>query len=190
MDLGHKTVGTKAHAQLLKRLNIPPGAHGQKRQRKQSDYGVQLREKQKVKHMYGTLERQFRNVFNRAKKWKGNTGDKLLEFLERRLDNTVYRMGLAPTRAAARQTITHGHVRVNDKKVDIPSYTVKADDVIRLTDTAMDIPALRKMIDDATYKPPEWLERKGPVGKVLRAPVRTDVVEDINEQLIVEFYSR
>ena len=190
LDMGHKTVGTKAHAQLLKRLNVPPGVHGTRGRRKISDYGIQLREKQKLKRMYGTLERQFRNVFNRAKKWKGNTGDKLLEFLERRLDNTVYRMGLAPTRAAARQMITHGHVRINEKKVSIPSYMVRAEEVVRLTDTGMGIPAVKKMIDDTSYKTPGWLERKGPVGKVIRVPVRTDVVEDINEQLIIEFYSR
>lgn len=190
IDLGMKTTGTKAHAQLLKRLNVRPGVHGPRGRRKISDYGLQLREKQKVKSMYGILERQFRNIFKRAKKWRGNTGDKLLEFLERRLDNTVYRMGLAPTRASARQMITHGHMLVNERKVTIPSYMLKLDDVVRLTDTAMEIPAVKKIMDDDSYKTPEWLERKGPAGKVLRLPERSDVVDDISEQLIIEFYSR
>ena len=190
IDLGFKTVGTKAHAQLLKRLNVPPGLHGRRGRRKVSDYGLQLREKQKVKRMYGILERQFRNVFNRAKKWRGNTGDKLIEFLERRLDNSVYRLGLAPTRASARQIVTHGHVRINDKKVNIPSYMMQTDDVIRLTDAAMEIPAVKKMMEDTSYKTPEWLARQGPIGKLVRTPERGDVTEDINEQLIIEFYSR
>src|SRR3990170_3830250 len=121
MDLGFKTVGTKAHAQLLKRLNVPPGLHGRRGRRKISDYGLQLREKQKVKRMYGILERQFRKMFEQAKKWRGNTGDKMIEFLERRLDNVVYRLGLAPTRASARQIVTHGHVRINHQQVHILS---------------------------------------------------------------------
>src|SRR3990167_5809965 len=110
IDLGLKTPGTKAHASLLRRLNVPPGQHGPRgSKRKVSDYGIQLREKQKVKRLYGLLERQFRNTFERAKKWKGNTGEKLLEFLERRLDSSVYRMGFAPTRTMARQLVSHGH---------------------------------------------------------------------------------
>ncbi len=190
LDLGLKTVGTKAHASLQRRLNVPPGQHGSKGRRKQSDFGLQLREKQKVKRMYGLLERQFRKNFERAKKWKGNTGEKLLEFLERRLDNTVYRMALAPTRASARQLVSHRHVMVDGEKVNIPSYLVKKDQVISLTTKGMNVPAVKKMLDETTATVPEWLSRQGPVGKIVRAPVRTDVTEDINEQLIVEQYSR
>jgi len=190
LDLGLKTVGSKAHASLLRRLNIPPGVHGPKGRRRISDFGSQLREKQKVKYMYGVMERQFRKAFNQAKKWKGNTGEKLLEFLERRLDNVVYRMGFAPTRALSRQIVTHRHVFVDGKKVSIPSYTVSQNHVITLTSKAMDIPAVKKLLDDKTIVLPEWVERKGPAGRVARLPMRTDIKEDINEQLIIEHYSR
>lgn len=190
IDLGMKTVGTKSHATLLRRLNVPPGIHGPKGRSKQSGYGQQLREKQKVKRMYGLLERQFRKNFNQAKKWKGNTGEKLLEFLERRLDNVVYRLGLAPTRASARQFVSHGHVMVDGKKVSIPSYSALSGEVITLSGKGLEIPAVKKLMEDKMIKVPEWLERKGPVGRVVRFPIRSDVSEDINEQLIVEYYSR
>lgn len=190
MDLGLKTVGSHAHAELLKRLAITPGMHGTKMRRKTSGYGIQLREKQKVKRIYGLLERQFRKMFNQAKKWRGNTGEKLIEFLERRLDNTLYRMSLAPTRNAARQLVTHGHVLVNGKKLSIPSYRVVIGDVVTYESKALEIPIVKKMIDEKPTQLPAWIERKGPVGKVARLPERTDVSEDMNEQLIVEFYSR
>lgn len=190
LDLGLKTIGSKSHANLLKRLNVPPGMHGAKGRRKLSDFGTQLREKQKVKRLYGVLERQFRKAFDRAKKWKGNTGEKLLEFMERRLDNAIYRVGFAPTRAMSRQLVSHGHVIIDGEKVTIPSYLVTPHEVLTLRQKAMEIPAVKKMLDDKAFHTPEWMERKGPVGKVLRLPVRTDVTEDINEQLIVEHYSR
>lgn len=190
VDLGLKTVGSHSHASLLRRLAIPPGQHGPKGKRKQSAFGSQLREKQKVKRMYGLLERQFRKNFDRAKKWKGNTGEKLLEFLERRLDNTVYRLGLAPTRSLSRQLVSHRHVLVDGKRVNIPSYLVVNNQVITLREKAMGIPAVKKMLDEKTFATPEWLTRQGPVGKIVRMPIRSDVTEDINEQLIVEHYSR
>jgi len=190
VDLGYKTVGSKAHATLLKRLNLFPGAHGQKGRRKTSDYGLQLREKQKVKRMYGLMERQFRRFFQMAKKWRGNTGDKFLQFLERRLDNTVYRLGLTPTRALARQLVSHGHVLVDGKKLDIPSYLVEVNQIITLKPKALAIPAVVKMLENKSLTVPEWLDRKGPVGKIVRLPERADIFEDINEQLIIEFYSR
>lgn len=190
IDLGLKTEGTKAHANLLKRLGVPPGMHGPKGRRKISDYGEQLREKQRVKRLYGVLERQFRRLYGRARKWRGNTGERLLEFLERRLDNTLYRMGLAPTRAAARQFVSHGHVLVNGATVSIPSYEVAAGQVITLKVKALEIPAVRKILESTPDQLPEWIERKGPVGKVSRLPFRSDVKDDINEQLIVEYYSR
>ncbi len=190
MDLGFKTVGSKAHAAYMRRANIPPGQHGAKGKRKVSDFGIQLREKQKVKRLYGVLEKQFRKNFEKAKLWRGNTGEKLLEFMERRLDNVLYRMGFAPTRASARQFVGHGHVLVDGKKVSIPSYLVKKDQVISLKTKALTIPAIKQLLEDKTIKTPEWLERKGPVGKILREPIRSDVQEDINEQLIVEHYSR
>lgn len=190
MDLGYKTPGTKAHAQLLKRLGNPPGQHGAKSKRKVSDFGQQLREKQKVKRMYGVLERQFRKNFVQAKKWKGNTGEKLLEFMERRLDNVVYRMGFSPTRGLSRQLVSHGHVMVDGKKVNIPSFLVEKDMVISLRTKSMEIPAVKQIMADASGQLPAWIERKGPVGKVVRLPERMDIREDVNEQLIVEHYSR
>ena len=190
MDLGQKTVGSKSHANLLRRLNVPPGQHGPKGRRKVTDFGIQLREKQKVKRMYGLLERQFRRNFEMAKTWKGNTGEKLLEFMERRLDNMLYRISFAPTRAAARQMVSHGHVLIDGKKLSIPSYQVNIGEVVTLKAKALEIPAVKKLIDEKNIKVPEWMERKGPVAKVVRLPVRTDISEDINEQLIVEHYSR
>jgi len=191
IDLGLKTPGTKAHASLLRRLNVPPGQHGPRgSKRKVSDYGIQLREKQKVKRLYGLLERQFRNTFERAKKWKGNTGEKLLEFLERRLDSSVYRMGFAPTRTMARQLVSHGHVTVDGVGVNIPSYLIDKDQLVSLRPKAMEIPAVKALLQDKARSNPDWVERKGPVAKVVRLPERKDVQEDIAEQLIVEFYSR
>jgi small subunit ribosomal protein S4 len=190
IDLGLKTVGTKAHAELLKRLNVPPGVHGPRGKKKTSEYGLQLREKQKVKRMYGVLERQFRKAFEEARKWRGNTGEKLIEFMERRLDNTVYRMGFSPTRSLARQLVSHGHVMVNGEKVSIPSFRTNTDMVVTLKQKSYEIPAVKKQLDDKGFKPAAWLERKGPVGKVVRLPELQDVSEDISMQLIVEHYSR
>jgi small subunit ribosomal protein S4 len=190
MDLGMKTPGSHAHAQLLKRMAITPGQHGQKRKRKQSNFAVQLREKQKVKRLYGVLERQFRKYYTHAKKWRGNTGEMLMQFLERRLDNVLFRIGFAPTRASARQLVSHGHVMVDGAKVDIPSFLVSEGEVVTLKGKAMEIPAVKKLLEEESFLTPEWLERKGPAGRVVRLPLRTDVKEDIQEQLIVEHYSR
>lgn len=191
IDLGMKTVGSHSHASLLRRLNVPPGQHGPKgTRRKVSAYGQQLREKQKVKRMYGLLERQFRRYYKMARKWRGNTGDMLVQFLERRLDNTLYRLGFAPTRSSARQFVSHGHIMVNGKRVNIPSYLVEAGQVITLKTKGTNIPAIKKLLDDKTFVPAAWLERQGGAGKVARLPERTDVQEDINTQFIVEYYSR
>ena len=190
IDLGFKTVGSKSHASYLRRATIPPGQHGAKGHRKVSDFGRQLREKQKVKRMYGVLERQFKKTFVRAKQWKGNTGEKLLEFMERRLDNVLYRASLAPTRASARQFVNHGHVTVDGAKVTIPSFLVDTDQVITMKTKSLEIPAVKKLLEDKTIKVPEWLARLGPVMKIVRLPVRADIGEDISEQLIVEHYSR
>lgn len=190
-DLGLKTVGSHAHASLLRRLNVPPGVHGPRgKKRKFSEYGLQLREKQKIKRMYSVFERQFRRYFDRARKFRGNTGDMLVQILERRLDNILYRLGLVPTRPAARQLVSHQQVLVDGRTLDIPSYEVEVGQVINLSPKAAGIPAIKKMLEDKTFSPPEWLARQGPAGKVLRLPERSDVVEDINTQLIVEYYSR
>lgn len=190
IDLGLKTIGSSAHAGLLRRLKIPPGQHGQKRVRKLSDYGRQLREKQKVKRIYGILERQFKIYFERASKEKGNTGEALLAFLERRLDNVVHRMGLSPTRSSARQFVSHGHVLVDGKRVSIPSFQAKPGMVVSLKQKILETPVVKKLLEVEENNIPKWLERKGPVGHVVRLPKRDDIPDDINEQLIIEFYSR
>ena len=190
IDLGLKTPGSSAHERLIRRLKIIPGQHGQKGRRKTTDYGLQLREKQKVKRMYGMLERQFRRYFEIASRESGNTGEALLTQLERRLDNVVYRLNLAPTRASARQFVTHGHITVDGKKVNIPSFLVREGMVINPKAKILDIPLVKKLLEDKEPNISTWLTRKGPVGKVLRLPKREDISEDINEQLIIEFYSR
>ncbi|OIN93166.1 30S ribosomal protein S4 [candidate division WWE3 bacterium CG06_land_8_20_14_3_00_42_16] len=168
---------------------IPPGQHGLSVRRRKSNFGIQLREKQKVKAMYGILERQFRRYFKTALQATGNTGEKLFQILESRLDNVVYRLGLVSSRRFARQLVNHGLVKVNDKKVDIPSYEVGAGDVIAFKDRALKIEGVQKSLKEKA-KTPSWLTRQGPVGKVERLPGRDDVQEDIQEQLIIEFYSR
>lgn len=174
----------------LTRLTVPPGQHGPKGTRRRSQYGRQLREKQKVKRLYGILEKQFKKYINQATGIKGNTGEVLLCLLEKRLDNVVYRLGFTPTRAAARQLVSHKHVLVNGKKLNIPSYQVKPGDTIILSAKAMEIPAIEKLLEVKNPKVPEWLERKAAAGKVKREPKREDIVEPITEQDIVEFYSR
>ncbi len=187
-DLGLKSyVKTSA----TKRLTVPPGMHGQKGKRKTSSYGIQLREKQKVRTIYGLAERQFLRFFNLASKSRGATGELFLQLLERRLDNVLYRLGFAPTRAAARQFVNHGHVKVNDKRVSIPSFLVEPGMVISLYERALQIPSLKATADvtkDAEV--PVWLEKKGMVGKIKGLPARTDAPNEIDESLIVEYYSR
>lgn len=190
IDLGLKTVGSTAHSQLLRRLKIIPGQHGQKGRRKPSEYALQLREKQKVKRMYGILEKQFKKYFDKATQEVGNTGEALLQILERRLDNVLYRLGLAPTRAFARQLVTHGHVIVDGKKVNIPSYQVRPNQVITIKQKMLTNPVVKKLLEVKDAPIFDWLERKGPVGRVVRIPKRDDVRETISEQLIIEFYSR
>ncbi|MBL7158992.1 30S ribosomal protein S4 [Candidatus Microgenomates bacterium] len=190
IDLEFKTPGTSAHASLLKRLNISPGVHGQKRARKPSDYSVQLREKQKVKRIYGLLEKQFKKYFFEALKKKAAAGEELLKLLEKRLDNVVYRLGFTPTRASARQLIVHGHILVNGRKITIPSYRVSIEETINFRDKSLKIPMIKKKLSEKNPIIPSWLKRKGPVGKMANEPQREDNRADINEQLIVEYYSR
>lgn len=191
VDLELKTPGTSAHASLLRRLNITPGVHGQKRKKKPSSYALQLREKQKVKRIYGVLERQLKKYFFQAqKKKKAATGEELLKLLEKRLDNVVYRLKLVPTRSAARQFVAHGHVLVNDKKVSIPSYQVKKGETVSFKNKTLEIPTVKKMLSEKNPPLPSWLKRQGPVGKVVGEPQREDMRADINEQAVVEYYSR
>jgi small subunit ribosomal protein S4 len=175
---------------VARRINVLPGFHGRRGRRKVSDYGQQLLEKQKVKFLYGILEKQFRNYFEAAASTKEITGTALLVSLETRLDNVIYRLGMAPTRAAARQLVSHGNAKVNDKKISIPSYHVEVGDVISLTERATKIPYIAELLKQKDKGISPWLERKQNFGKIARMPEREDIVEDINEQLIVEYYSK
>lgn len=185
LDLGLKTNPNKT----ARRLTILPGTHGRKGRRKISDFGTQLLEKQKVKIIYGVSERQFRRYFSLATKDPKATGAVLLTILERRLDNVLYRLGFAPTRAAARQLIVHGNIRLNNKKHSVPSYLVKINDTITLTNKATKIPYITEILKQKKSIP-SWLSRQSAIAKIVRFPERDDITEDIQEQLIVEHYSR
>ena len=176
-DLGLKT-NPKS---LERRINTLPGTHGRKGKGKVSDFGIQLNEKQKAKAIYGILERQFKQYYIKASRNPQATGQVMLSLLERRLDNAVYRLGFAPTRRAARQLVTHGNVKVNGKKLSIPSFQVMTGQTISLTDTAVKIPYIKILLEDKDYKTPKWLTRKAIVGKVERDPLREDLTETINE---------
>ena len=175
---------------LEKKGAVAPGQHGLKMRRRLSEYGVQLREKQKAKRTYGVLERQFRRYFKKAFKKRGVTGEALLQLLELRLDNVVYRLGFVPSRSVARQLVHHGHILVDGKKVDIPSYQVKPGQVINLNPKAMKIEVVKKSLAEKKKEIPSWLQKKAAVGKIIRLPTREEIGADIAEQLIVEYYSR
>jgi len=171
---------------------VPPGEHGQKKKGKKqlSKYGEQLLEKQKLKRFYGVLERQFRIYFQKARRVKEATGEALIQLLERRLDNVVYRLGFTPSRSMAKQLIRAGGVLVDGKRVDIPSYQVKVGQTISLKPRFLNIDFVTNSLNEKERKIPEWLQRKAGVGKINRLPTRDEVDIDINEDLIVEFYSR
>lgn len=174
----------------LTRLNVPPGVHGPKGTRGASQFGKQLREKQKVKRIYGLMEAQFRRYVEEALRTRGNTGEALLVSLETRLDNVVFRLGFAPSRPAARQLVSHRHVLVNGKKLNIPSYKVKVGDTVSLDGKGLAIPEVKMTLDQKDFNLVGWLERKAAVGKMVSEPKREHIVEPISEQDIVEFYSR
>lgn len=175
---------------LARRLNIIPGSHGVKGHRKPSEYAVQLREKQKAKKIYGLLEKQFSNYFAVATKVKGKTGEALLQLLERRLDNAIYRLGFAPSRFMARQLVSHGHVLVDGHKNTIPSYSLVTNQVISLSSRALEIPAVKKLLESEDLKVPGYFERKAAVGRLVKIPARDEIATEVNEQLIIEYYSR
>ena len=170
----------------------PPGMHGQARAKKMSEYGMQLREKQKVRRTYGVLETQFRRTFDNADRMKGITGENLLKLLELRLDNVIYRLGIAKTRRMARQIIVHGHILVNGKKVDIPSYSVKVGDVITLRERSREQAAFKALREGTGVVTPKWLtfDAQNLTGTVAAMPAREDIDCPIEEHLIVELYSR
>ena len=177
---------------VLQKRNFPPGQHGQNKRRKTSEYGVQLREKQKAKYPYGVLEKQFRNLFERASNMKGITGEILLQLLESRLDNVVYRLGIAPTRAAARQLVLHRHITVNGQVVNIASYQVLPGDVVGVREKSKSLEVIADALAGFNHTKYPWIEWDETIkaGKLLHVPAREDIPENIKEQLIVELYSK
>ena len=181
----------KNSASLKRRLNIPPGQHGRKRHSRLSEFGLQLREKQKVKATYGLLEKQFKGLIDTASKQKGDTGEILMSLLERRLDNVTYRLGFAKTRTMGRQLVSHGHILVNGKKMNIPSYCVKIDDTISLSSKIKISANVAKVLEDG--KDAEilsFLKKKKEEGVLVRIPKKDDLNVPFNLRLIIEYYSR
>ena len=177
----------------LARRNYGPGVHGPKSRRKHTDYGLGLIEKQKLRYYYGLMERQFRGVYEKALRRRGVTGEHMLQILETRVDNVVYHLGYANTRAAARQMVTHGHIRVNARKVSVPSYGLKVNDVIEVKNTNVSRQLATKNLETATSRSvPDWLllNKEEFKGTVMRIPKRDEINPIANEQAIVEFYSR
>jgi small subunit ribosomal protein S4 len=176
----------------IEKRNVPPGQHGRSRKAKMQGYGIQLREKQKVKRIYGVLEDQFRRYFEMAERTRGITGETLLQLLERRLDSAVYRMGFATSRAQGRQLVRHGHFLVNGKKVDIPSYSLKAGDLVTVRETSRQNASILHAQEEVKGRGvPEWLSIDADLaGKVVSIPTREQIGLPVQEQLIVELYSK
>ncbi len=177
---------------VLSKRNFPPGQHGNNRRRKTSEYGVMLAEKQKAKYTYGVLEKQFRNMFEKASRTSGITGEILLQNLECRLDNIVYRLGIAPTRAAARQLVNHKHITVNGKPVGIASYSVAPGQIVGVRERSKSLEVIQNALSGFNHSKYPWLEwdENTKSGKLLHKPERADIPETIKEQLIVELYSK
>jgi small subunit ribosomal protein S4 len=176
----------------LQKKNYPPGMHGKGKKRKQSEYATQLQEKQKAKYIYGVLERQFANIFDKASRKKGVTGEVLLQMLEARLDNMVYRLGIAPTRRGARQLVSHKHITVNGEVVNIPSLTLRPGDVVGVREKSKSLESITSSLSIQSARKYNWLEWDSQEmnGKVVNLPLRAEIPENINEQLIVELYSK
>ena len=177
---------------VLSKKNYPPGQHGANKRRKTSEYGIQLREKQKAKYTYGVLEKQFRNLFEKASRTKGIKGEVLLQLLEARLDNVVYRLGMAPTRAAARQLVSHKPIIVDGKVVNIPSFSVKPGQIVGVREKAKSLEVIADALSGFNHSKYPWIEwdEASKSGKFLHLPERADIPENIKEQLIVELYSK
>jgi small subunit ribosomal protein S4 len=180
------------HSKALLKKNYPPGQHGKGRRAKKSEYAIQLAEKQKAKYIYGLLERQFEKTFDFAARKEGITGENLLKFLEGRLDNTVYRLGLGTTRRAARQIVLHKHILVNNELVNIPSYLLKPGDIVSVREKSKSLEVITSSLSAKSSKRYNWLEWDGKLmsGKIINYPDRQSIPENINEQLIVELYSK
>ncbi|KAA6343778.1 30S ribosomal protein S4 [termite gut metagenome] len=177
---------------VLSKKNYPPGQHGNSRKRKTSEYGIQLREKQKAKYTYGVLERQFRRMFEKAETAKGITGELLLQMLESRLDNVVFRLGIAPTRSAARQLVSHKHITVDGRVVNIPSYSVKPGQLVGVRERSKSLEVVINSLTGFNHTKYAWMEwdDNSKTGKMLHIPERADIPENIKEHLIVELYSK
>lgn len=190
-DLGLKTLGSKSHGTMLKKLNLMPGQHATKFRRKLSEHARQLREKQKLRYAFGLTEKQLKSYFVIASKKEENTSIYMCELLEKRLDNILYRMGFAPTRAAARQLITHGHVNVNGSKLSIPSYLVRVGESIELDEKKVaNIPYIMQFREQSNSIIPEWLKVSKNSGKLIEEPKSLIIDQQINMRLVIEFYSR
>lgn len=192
VDLGLKTPGSKSHANLLKKISVPPGQHGAgRRVKKMSERGKQLRETQKLKYIFGISTKDLTHYFRSAVKKTGNTGLFMSQFLERRLDNTVFRLGFAPTRAAARQLVNHKHFKVNDKIVGIPSIQLRPGDVVTFAnEKTTKIPAIEKSLENKEVFVPAWLERKAVIGKLIGEPTAELIEKQIVLRLVIEYFSR
>jgi small subunit ribosomal protein S4 len=178
---------------VLEKKAYPPGMHGaNKRRRKQSEYGVQLKEKQKAKYTYGVLEKQFANLFEKAQRSKGVTGEVLLQLLESRLDNVVFRLGISPTRSGARQLVSHRHITVNGDVVNVPSYTLRPGDMVGVREKSKSLEAISESLSGSVRSSSAWLEWDSSqmIGKFMNRPEREEIPENIREQLIVELYSK
>jgi len=180
------------YSKALQKKPYPPGSHGRGRRKKQSEYAIQLSEKQKAKYLYGVLEAQFANLFDKASSKSGITGEILLQLLESRLDNVVYRLGIAPTRRAARQLVSHRHINVNGEVMNFPSYSVKVGDIISVREKSKSLEAITSSLSSSSAKKYPWLEWDGNqmAGKLIHVPEREEIPENIQEQLIVELYSK
>ena len=188
----NRKFGETVFGNVKTKKNYPPGQHGNSRRKKTSEYGIQLREKQKAKYTYGVLERQFRNLYDKASRMKGVRGEILLQLLEQRLDNVVYRLGLAPTRAAARQLVNHRHIVVDGKVLNIPSYTVMPGQTIGVRERSKNIEVVAAAIQSQSHNQFPWLswDPASLSGTFLHIPERADIPENISEQSIVELYSK
>lgn len=191
IDLGLKTPGSKTHARLLKRLNVLPGQHGTRKRRKVSEYATQLKEKQRLRFMFGITNKQLKKYFSIGSKKKGNTGLHLANYLEKRIDNIIYRLGFAPTRAAARQLVSHGHIKVNDSIVTTASFQVCVSDTVTFNKiSSTKIPYIEQYLSNTDIILPHWLERKAIAGKLTEEPNSDEIGKQINLRSVIEFYSR
>ncbi len=191
IDLGLKTPGSKSHASLLRKLNVLPGQHGTKSKRKRSERSRQLREKQKLRFLFGVTESQLKKYFDKATQTRGNTAVNLSRQLEKRLDNVIYRLGFAPTRPSARQLVSHRHIKVNEKIVNIASYHVSVNDSIGFANEQVKkIPAIETSIANKDVIIPKWLSRRDSQGKIVADPDNEDIEKQVNLRSVIEYYSR